>query len=297
MKRFVLSLVCVAWLLAPALGQTPEEKKATIEYLRDLQIEDGGFLPAIPDPTGDKVVKSSLGATSGALRALKYFGGEPKDRAAAARFIASCFDRDSGGFADHPDAKPAVNTTAVGVMAAMEAGLRKERFRERAVNYLLDHAKSFEEIRIAAAGLEALSERPPQVERWLEQLAAMQNADGTFGKGDGAARATGGAVAAVLRLGGKVNQRENVLRALRQGQRSDGGFGEEGKPKSDLGSSYRILRSLVMLKEKPADPDALRAFIARCRNADGGYGAAPGQPSTVGATYMATIILHWLDAK
>src|SRR5207237_4193332 len=33
----------------------------------------------------------------------------------------------------------------------------------------------------------------------------------------------------------------------------------------------------------------------RCRNADGGYGAAPGQPSTASTTYFASIVLDWAD--
>ena len=49
--------------------------------------------------------------------------------------------------------------------------------------------------------------------------------------------------------------------------------------------------------ETPRSADAVRAFIAKCRNADGGYGPAPGQPSNVGATYFATIVSHWLDAE
>jgi hypothetical protein len=52
-----------------------------------------------------------------------------------------------------------------------------------------------------------------------------------------------------------------------------------------------------MLKTQPADPDRLRAFIGKCRNADGGYGVAPGQLSSAGGTYFAAIILHWLDEK
>jgi hypothetical protein len=64
-----------------------------------------------------------------------------------------------------------------------------------------------------------------------------------------------------------------------------------------LESSYRIMRCFMMLKEKPADVDAFKGFIAKCRNRDGGYGVAPGQPSSVGATYFASIILHWLDEK
>jgi hypothetical protein len=56
------------------------------------------------------------------------------------------------------------------------------------------------------------------------------------------------------------------------------------------------MRTFMMLKEKP-DEAKLRAFIAKCRNADGGYGVAPGQSSTVSGTYFAGIVLHWLDQK
>ncbi|MGO9416384.1 MAG: prenyltransferase/squalene oxidase repeat-containing protein [Syntrophobacteraceae bacterium] len=50
------------------------------------------------------------------------------------------------------------------------------------------------------------------------------------------------------------------------------------------------------MKEKP-DAAKLRAFVAKCRNADGGYGVMPGQKSTGSGTYFAAIILHWLDEK
>ena len=75
--------------------------------------------------------------------------------------------------------------------------------------------------------------------------------------------------------------------------------GKEGARASDLESSYRTMRAVYMLSKtfktgKP-DKDRLREFIARCRNDDGGYGVAPGQPSAVGSTYYAGIILHWLD--
>ena len=50
-----------------------------------------------------------------------------------------------------------------------------------------------------------------------------------------------------------------------------------------------------MLKTPPEAAGRLRDFIARCRNDDGGYGVAPGQPSNVNGCYYAGIILHWLD--
>ena len=49
-----------------------------------------------------------------------------------------------------------------------------------------------------------------------------------------------------------------------------------------------------MLKRKP-DLAKLREFIARSRNADGGYGPRPNAPSTASATYQAAIVLHWAD--
>ena len=97
---------------------------------------------------------------------------------------------------------------------------------------------------------------------------------------------------AVLRLGGKINR--DTIKTVKAGQRTDGGFGKEDAKESDLETSYRVMRFFWMLKEKP-NADALRGFIAKCRNADGGYGMAPGQPSNVGGTYFASVILHWLD--
>jgi len=293
MKRFSLVFLCSVVCLVPVRGQTPEQKQATITYLQNLQAADGGFLPASPGKAGERE-QSSLRATSSALRALKYFGGAPRDPAACRPFVEKCFDKSSGGFADHPGGQPNVTLTAVGIMAVVELKMPVEPYRKAVVTYLAQHAKNFEDIRIAAAGFEALGQPSPKAAAWLEQIAAMRNPDGTYGQGDGTVRATGGATAAVLRLGGPVEHRDNVVRTLKMGQRADGGFGKEGTSGADLETSYRVTRAFVMLKEKVAEPERLRAFIARCRNADGGYGLAPGQPSTVGTTYFAAILLHWL---
>jgi prenyltransferase beta subunit len=291
MPRFSLALLVAFCFLAPASSQTPEQKKATIAYVRSLQTDAGGFRPS------EKEREPNLRATTGALRALKYFGGEPRDRDRCRDFVASCYDKESGGFADHPGGKPDVPLTAVGLMAVVELKMPADKYIESGVKYLVDNAKQFEEIRMAAAGVEAINKRPLRADAWLKQLAQMRNKEGTFGKHTGQARDTGGAVAAVLRLGGDVDQRDNVLAVLRAGQRADGGFGKADTKASDLESTYRIMRCFHMLKTQPADVDALRRFLAGCRNADGGYGLAPDQPSTVGSTYFAAIILHWLDER
>jgi hypothetical protein len=56
------------------------------------------------------------------------------------------------------------------------------------------------------------------------------------------------------------------------------------------------MRCFHMLGDVP-DVKKLRGFIARCRNDDGGYSVTPGPgaKSSVGGTYFAGIILHWLD--
>jgi hypothetical protein len=290
MRRTVLACLSVLICLAPAKAQSPEQKKSTIDYLRNLQVKGGGFVPAADNRM------QSLRATSSALRALKYFGGEAPDRAACVQFVKACFDRESGGFTDRPGkGTPEVVTTAVGLMAVVELKMPVEDYAGPVMKYLGKHTRNFEDVRIAAAGLESVGKLPPAADEWLDMLKRMRNEDGTFGKGDGKARDTGGAAVAMLRLGGKVD-RDVVLKALKAGQREDGGFGKDGAKGSDLETSYRVMRGFHMLKDVP-DVKKLRSFIASCRNDDGGYSVAPGQKSNASGTYFAAVILHWLDEK
>jgi prenyltransferase beta subunit len=290
MKRVLFIGVCLLLVPLPVRGQSTDQKKATVAFLQNLQTRDGGFRLAPGQGA------SGVRATSSALRALKYFGGGPRDLASCQDFVKRCFDKESGAFADRPGGKPDVASCAIGIMAVVELKMPTEPYADSVVRYLGESAQDFEQIRIAAAGLEAINKRPPQATAWLEQLARMRNPDGTYGKGDGRARASGGAVAAVLRLGGKVDHPDNVLKALKEGQRQDGGFGKEGTDKSDLETSYRVMRTFHMLRATP-DGERVRKVIASCRNDDGGYGVTPGQPSTASGTYYAAIILHWLDEK
>jgi prenyltransferase beta subunit len=292
-------LLSIFVFVPPVPGQeATQRKKAAVEYILKLEAPDGGFLPAQPAPEDRGKTKSSLRALSSALRALKYLGGDAPRTFTYSQFMKSCYDKEIGGFADHPGEKPTVATTAVGLMAAVELKAPLYLFQGGAIRFLLENAKTFEDIRIAAAGLEAISRLPPPAKAWLRQVAALRNLDGTYGKDDGMARETGSAVVVVLRLGGEVEQRDNVVQALKKGQRSDGAFGKEKAPTSDLETTYRVMRAFVMLKEKPNDVAALQAFIDKCQNADGGYGLAPGQPSSLSATYFAAITQHWLaEAK
>ena len=296
-----LSIPLAMLLLLPAVsfGQNKEiqdqinQKLATIQFVRKLQDPSGGFKPA---PDG----KAGLRATTAGIRALKYVSGQPVkecvpnfDKATA--FVMSCYDPKTGGFAE-PGGKPDVFTTSVGIMGAIELGVPKEKFA-KAMDYLKANAKTFEDVRIAAAAVESwgVKDCPFDLKPWL--MIAEKHIDGigySPAKEDGA-RDTASFAAMVLRLKVPLPAGHKVGSILNSGQRDDGGFGEGKGNASDLGSTYRVMRALYLLKEKPKDAAKLRGFIAKCRNADGGYGVKPGDPSTIGAVYYAAIITHWLD--
>src|SRR5262249_38205519 len=140
MTRFALAALSLVVCLAPARGQTPEARQRTAAYVATLQTKEGGFLPARPDPKSNRLPRPTLPATTAAIRALKSSGGKVPDREACARFVAACFDKNSGGFVDTPGAsKTDVFTTAVGLMAAVELKLPNEKYQKPAAKYLAEN--------------------------------------------------------------------------------------------------------------------------------------------------------------
>src|SRR4051794_5592910 len=120
MRRFTVLVLPIILVLVPAWGrgEAPADRAATVKYLTGLQAPDGGFYAAAAAPGSQP--EPSLSATTSALRAIKYFGGQPANTEKHARFVAKCYNPASGGFGDRPGEKPTVSTTAVGVMAAVE---------------------------------------------------------------------------------------------------------------------------------------------------------------------------------
>jgi hypothetical protein len=283
----------------PLAAQTADEKKATIRFLAGLQQPDGGFIGAPPDPKASAKPESTLRATSAAVRAIKYLGGEVPNRGKAIEFLLSCYDgRTTGAFSDRPAGAPDVTMTAIGMMATAELIPKPTRRfdPDDPMSYLAAHANSFEERRLAVAGMEAVGSFDLAIQLWFEEIRKSANPDGTYGKGDAQARETGGVIAMFLRAGEKLpdDQRKAVVAALQAGQRADGGFGKPGDKVSDGETTYRVMRAFHLLKEKPKNIEGVRQFFAKSRNADGGYGVAPGQPSTVGGTYYAAAVSRWL---
>jgi prenyltransferase beta subunit len=269
-------------------GQSPAELDQTGRYIAAFANGDGGFAAA-PGQS------SSLGSTSSALRILKYVGGAIPDVVKTIEYVKSCVDPSTGGFAPMPGGKADTRTTAVGLMALAELKLLGDPIAARAVAYLKKAVKpeDFEDVRLAAAGLEAAvdTEPPPA---WLAALDDVPREDDHVGSGSAAPGMTGGAIVALLRLGRKFPPEEIARYAefLRKAQTSTGGWAKDDSGASDAGTSYRIMRYFWMTKERP-DLARLRAYLASCRQSDGGYGDAPGAPASPGATYLATVMLYW----
>jgi hypothetical protein len=290
------ALFGIVLVVAQARADEAEGVKQTIDYVRKLQTSTGGFTSIAPQP--NIRLAPNLRATSSAVRALHHLGGDLANKDAAIKFVESCWNVEAGGFSDFPKGKPDVFTTAVGLMAVTELKMPAEKYAAPAVKFLTENSKGFDDIRIAVAGFERLKLKAPSAVAWRAEVEKLRNADGSFGKAHGQARATGGSVVTLLRLGAEVGKRDAVLALLRDGQRPNGGYGkDDDEIASDLETTYRVMRCFVMLKAQPENVEGIRSFVAKCRNEDGGYALMPGAPSNVSATYFAAIIRHWLDKK
>jgi len=303
MHRAALSLLVLLPAFAPAQDEKIEvaikQRLGAIKFVTLLENPNGGFA------SGPKDMQVTLKATSAAVRALKYLTGKKAVEAIphpkfTTAYVLACYDAKSGGFADMPEGKPDVYTTAVGVMAAVELEIPKEKFA-KCMEYLKANAKSFEDVRIASAAVEAwgVKDCPFDLGPWLDIAAKQVGDDGTAGKDEAIPRETASVIALQLRLGvpeKKLKNSNKLDDVLQLGQRADGGYGRAGAKGSDLESTYRVMRAFMLMKERPKNRDGMRAFIEKCRNPDGGFGFKPGDASTVAGTYFATIIVKWMDA-
>ena len=285
-------------LLCPSLAfsqPTAAQKKETVKWITALEAPDGGFYLAPQDPKLDAAPRPMLRATNGAVRALKYLGfpmlkGEREKHAA---FVLKCYDPKTGGFAE-PGGKPDVTMTSIGVMAAAELGSPHAQYA-KAMDYLKENAKTFEEVRIGAAAVEAwgVKDCPFKLDEWVKVatgFAAEPNPK------EDPARGAGSAVAMLLRLGQELPLNFALAQPIIAArQRKDGGWGKEEEGMSDIETTYRVMRALMLLKEKPKDTKKLREFIDSHRNKDGGYATKPGDPSSMSGAYYCVIVSKWLD--
>lgn len=276
---------------SPAVDAALREQLATLKYVKSLYDPgSGAFRVQAGGPP-------SLRAINGAVRVYKMLKADQHGltfpHADAAKFVRKCLDPQTGGFAE-PNGQPDITISSIGLMAALELGVSKEELKP-AMIYLAKHAKTFEEVRIAAAAVEAwgVPDCPFDLRPWhtiADELIRQKPLDPR----DGGARQLGSYVAFKLRLGQKLDQLSDLVKTMQAGQRADGGWGKAGEKSSDLETTYRVMRALHLAQSQPSDPAKLRAFVAQCRNADHGYGVSPGQPSSLSGVYYASYVQNWL---
>lgn len=345
-----LSFALVMLLPSISVAQTEEvvkaveRKLATLKYVASLEHPHGGFYVTPQDPNVDAAPRPSLRATNGAVRAWKYLGGDKfPNKETHAAFVLSCYDPQTGGFAE-PGGKPDVTITSIGVMAAAELGIPHDKYA-KAMGYLKANAKTFEEVRIGAAAVEAwgVKDCPFDLKPWFkiggkyigglfEEVDKESNTgvDAKVWAKDGGSRNFGSVTAMYMRLGEspfgpqtaeepkpkskpdpKAPAKPNLIPdskfdfsdlpssiskdVLVTGQREDGGWGKKGEKASDIETTYRVMRALMLLKEKPKDVKKLRAFVEAHRNKDGGYATKPGDKSSMSGVYYCAIVSKWLD--
>lgn len=277
----VALLLALGLLVSSARGQTITDRASIASSIAKTQNPDGGFGAA---------GTSTLGATNSAIRILGFVGGSIPDPLKCIAFIRSCQNPESGGFAQTPGGATDVGTTASGLMALGELNATEKPSVDNAIAYLDKHAKAYEEVRIAVAGLEAVKAKPPRPDAWLAIVNEGRHTDGTWGDGPTRAFDTGGRAAAIVRMGLALENRDAILKALREGQQSDGGWASKAGP-SDLAATYRVARALYMMGAPP-DLVALRGYLARHRRNDGSYRSAPDKDDG-GGTYFALIMQRW----
>jgi hypothetical protein len=186
---------------------------------------------------------------------------------------------------DAPGGTANVRTTAMGLMTAVELNSRVKEDASGVIReYFARNASTLPDIYIAAAALDAAGLKTTKAAEWIKANQDTRNPDGSYGK---TLAEHAGAVITILRLGGTVADPEAAAKVMKAAQQESGAWG-------DLSTTYRVMRALFMLKQRP-DLEKLTAYIAKCRNADGGYGITPGQPSAASSTYFASIVLHWVE--
>ena len=286
-----MNLILVALTMAPAANPKAADVRGAVAFLTTHQLPSGGFVTTLPGK-GEAPVPS-LRTTRTAVRAYRLLGADVPNPDRVAAFTLACHDAKTGGFADRPGAAPDPVATAVALMVLRELKRPEGDYLGPGLAFVGEKTAGFEQIRMAATGLEELGKTVPQQKKWAAEVEAGRNPDGSYGKGPGAARATALNAVALQRLGGRVDAAA-VLKVLRAGLRAYGGFGGDAAGGSDLEACYRVVRLFDRLKAKPDRPADLDRFIASCKHKDGTYSTKSGDPPSLHATYHAAELRHWL---
>jgi hypothetical protein len=282
-------------VLIPSLvfAQSPDEIKSTLQFIDTLRDPVTGAYAVTAPKAGESLVPS-LRACNGAIRAIANLGGTVSGREKLTKFVMGCYDEKTGTFAE-PGSKPDVAMTSIGVLTAVELGIPKEKYK-KAMTYLMENAKEFEQVRIGAAAVEAfgVEESGLELKPWF-QLAESALAKAPANAKNGGARDVASAASLLARLGNAPtgDEKNRAVQMLQDGQLPDGGWGKLNAKQADSETTYRAMRCLKLLGEKPANFSSLQKYLESCRRSDGGYGIDATAPSSMSGVYYFAIVRKW----
>jgi prenyltransferase beta subunit len=286
-------LLLFALMLAPAWLHADDAKRdTTVKYVLSLQDPATGAFKVNP------TAKPTLRACNGGVKVLKTLKESIPHEAELREFVEGCYISARNSFVE-TDGTADVSTNAVGIMVAIELGIPPKKMSQ-SIQFLFQNAKTFEEVRLSAAAVEAWGEKRAgfSLETWYAVAAKEFTAKKSTDPVNGGARFAGSYLAMLLRLERPAPERELLLKMISEGQRSDGGWGKEFAKNSDLETCYRICRALKLAKPDMGTMQKLKPgvlkFVESCRNTDGGYAVEPGNPSTLSGTYYAVMIESFL---
>lgn len=289
MKLLVLFMQFAVLFLAVLCFPLAAQELSALKFVDSLENPSGGYWPS----SEAKGKSSSLRSTVAALRVYKYEGKSLPNFEKHRAFMISCWHEKDSGFADFPGGPTDVILTAVGLMGARDGAFLTDEKRTLGKKYLVEKAKSFEEIRMASAFIADEPQDPKVAAAWQKTILSRANKDGTFGSGFSKPRDTASAWVTLLRLQFPLKYDEQLVKDFRM---NDGGFGSESSDRSDMETAYRVSRYFHMVKDQKMLRNTL-GFIEACRNEDGGYGTRPGEKSSLGSTYHGIIIKKWADSQ
>ena len=162
---------------------------------------------------------------------------------------------------------------------------------KEAIEYLGKNAKSFEEVRMAIAGLEAVPLHRPTFRAGSSRSRRCANPTAHSARGRARHTRPAGAAAAILRMGLKLENRDAIIDAIKAGQRAEGGWSKDDGP-PDLGATYRVMRALYMLARSPTWIDCSRSSRGAA-SPTAAMRAVPAAPATWAEPTTATIIIRW----
>jgi hypothetical protein len=281
---FLLCFTSFASEQTPEIEAAVKAKLATLKFLGGLyEAESGGY-------RNEPMAKPTLRATNAAVKATRYLGGQLDDKEKSAKFVLSCYDDKTGAFAE-PGGKPDVTTTCIGVMAAMELGITKEKIA-KAPEYITANAKEFEDVRIGAAafeawGVEGWKDSESTKTSWLVVAFKYQTEKKALSP-----RESASAWVVFMRL---LPSTKEKLIGISYEQLGDGGWGLTGQNSSDMETIYRVMRYHYMAGCKPGETKKLREYVEQHLNSDGGSEVKIWAKSSAIGTYYAVIITKWLD--